>query len=108
MTPSRIITTILMSLTFPSAISALTFHYTNIPSQCGNLTIKWEGGTPPFTLLLVPTGHMIPETRTIIERVIPSGNSASLVLNYPDQSEFVTVLYDATGIGSGCGKNLVR
>ena len=83
------------------AVYAFSFWFRSLPTQCENLTIEWIGGTAPFILLLVPTGHITPETRTIIERHISSGNSISLTVNYPSQSQFVAVLSDAKGIGTG-------
>lgn len=90
----------LFSALCPSA-NALTWSFTTDPTQCGELTVEWSGGTAPFTLLLVPTGHVDPETRTIIQEDVSSGNSVTFQLNYPANSTFVAVLNDATGIGAG-------
>lgn len=98
--PDTICVTILLSLIITTA-RAFSFSFTNNISQCSQVTAQWNGGQPPFTLLLVPTGHLTPETRTIIQENIPSGNSVSFTLNYPAESQFVAVLSDATGIGTG-------
>ncbi|KAL5527360.1 hypothetical protein ACEPAG_6151 [Sanghuangporus baumii] len=96
----------LLSLTglFPYLVltsHAFTFYFTSTPTQCANLTVEWTGGQAPFTLLLVPVGHLNPETRTIIQKDVPSGTSISFVLDFPAQSQFVAVLNDASGIGAG-------
>lgn len=90
----------LLSAIFSSA-HAFSFFYTSTPTQCGNVTVEWTGGQAPFTLLLVPVGQLNPETRKIIQEDVPSGNSVTFTLNYPANSQYVAVLNDATGIGSG-------
>ncbi|KAH8113233.1 hypothetical protein DFH11DRAFT_1510724 [Phellopilus nigrolimitatus] len=90
---------LLLAYILPS--SAFFFWFTGTPTQCSNMTVEWNGGRPPLTLLLVPTGHLNPETRTIIQRDIPSGNSISFVLDFPSQSQFIAVLNDASGTGAG-------
>ena len=87
---------------------AFTFWFTSTPTQCQNMTVQWSGGTAPFTLLLVPTGHLDPETRTIKQLNVPSGSSVSFVLDYPAKSQFVAVLSDASGIGSGGAEDAVK
>jgi hypothetical protein len=95
-------TYILLSLsTLIPTINAFSFSFTDSPNQCSNVTVEWDGGQAPFTLLLVPTGHVNPETRTIIQQDVSSGDSVSFVLDFPADSQFVAVLSDATGIGSG-------
>jgi len=65
------------------------------------MTVHWDGGQAPFTLLLVPTGHVTPEIRTIIQQNIPTGNSITFTLDFPADSQFVALMNDATGIGTG-------
>lgn len=84
-----------------SSSSAFSFSFTSTPTQCSDVTVEWDGGQAPFTLLLVPVGHVDPETRVIIQEDVSSGNSVTFTLNYPAQSQFVAVLNDATGIGAG-------
>lgn len=81
--------------------NAFSFYFTSTPTQCAQMTVQWNSGQPPYTLLLVPTGHLNPETRTIIQRNILSGNSVSFVLDFPAGSSFVAVLNDATEVGAG-------
>ena len=81
--------------------STFSFWFTSQPTQCANTTVQWSGGQPPYTLLLVPVGHLNPETRTIAQFDIEQGNEVTFQLLYPAQSQFVAVLNDATGIGSG-------
>lgn len=72
------------------------------------MTVQWNGGQAPYTLLLVPTGHLNPETRVIIQENIVSGNSVSFVLNFPADSKFVAMLNDATGVGAGGVQDFIR
>ena len=74
----------------------------SMPYQCSTLTATWQGGTPPYELLLVPVGHVNPvEIRTIISRQNITTSSYALQLPYPQGSKFVAVLSDATGAGTG-------
>ena len=80
---------------------AFSFYFTSTPTQCAQTLARWDGGQPPYTLLLVPTGHLEPETRTITQENISSGSSVLFVLDFPSGSSFVAVLNDATGVGAG-------
>lgn len=89
-------------LCYASMSNAFTFWFTSTPTQCANMTIQWSnGGEPPFTILLIPVGHLNPETRTIIQQSTSVGNSISFTLNFPAQSQFVAVLNDGSGVGTG-------
>ena len=68
------------------------------------MTVEWTGGQAPFTLLLVPVGRLNPETRTIMQENIPNGNSVSFLLDFPAQSQFVAVMNDGSGVGTGGGR----
>ncbi|EJD01128.1 uncharacterized protein FOMMEDRAFT_147749 [Fomitiporia mediterranea MF3/22] len=97
----------ILLLSFTISANAFTFSFTSAPTQCANTTAVWTGGQAPFTLLLVPVGHLSPETRTIIQKDVPSGNSVSFVLNFPAQSQFVAILNDATGVGAGGTSSII-
>ncbi|KAL5530698.1 hypothetical protein ACEPAF_6956 [Sanghuangporus sanghuang] len=92
--------TVLLSY-FVLSSHAFTFYFTSTPTQCANMTVEWTGGRAPFTLLLVPVGHLNPETRTIIQKDVSSVTFVSFVLDFPAQSQFVAVLNDASGVGAG-------
>jgi len=90
-----------------SVSNAFTFNFTSPPTQCANATVQWSEGTPPYHLLLVPTGALHPvEVRVISDHTINSGTTFSFPLLYPGNSTFVAVMSDATGFGSG-GTSLV-
>jgi hypothetical protein len=45
------------SLLFPSLASAYSWHLSNPPAQCQDLTVVIEGeGSPPYQLLMIPMG----------------------------------------------------
>ncbi|KAG9095981.1 hypothetical protein FRC07_011005 [Ceratobasidium sp. 392] len=81
---------------------AFNFTFQTIPAQCEELSIAISGGTPPYRLLIVPIGSLLtpPEIRTIVDRNI-TGTSDSFTFNYPAASQFVAMMSDATGIGTG-------
>ena len=98
-------------LSFPSLLFAVSvaaqlahgykFSITAEPAQCSNFTVHWEGGQAPYELLLVPVGHVTPEIRTIVDQRVESGSSVSLTLKFPEGSQFVASLSDASGVGAG-------
>ncbi|KAG9090613.1 hypothetical protein FS749_000417 [Ceratobasidium sp. UAMH 11750] len=83
-------------------VRAFNFTFLTIPAQCEELSIAISGGTPPYRLLIVPIGTLLtpPEIRTIVDRNI-TGTSDSFTFNYPAASQFVAMMSDATGIGTG-------
>ncbi|QRV99916.1 HlyIII domain-containing protein [Ceratobasidium sp. AG-Ba] len=90
----------LISLFAPS--NAFTFSFSSQPSQCQSLTAQWSGGQGPYRLFLIPVGHVNPEIRTIVNMEIPANqSSSSLTLQFPENSQFVAVMSDSTGFGTG-------
>ncbi|KAF7983427.1 hypothetical protein HWV62_21675 [Athelia sp. TMB] len=85
---------------------AYSFSITNTPQQCQNLTlsITGSGGTPPYTALVLPYGASPLPNNTEVRRIQDEtfdGTSASFLLAYPSNSQFVVVVSDATGFGTG-------
>ncbi|KIM21495.1 hypothetical protein M408DRAFT_18387 [Serendipita vermifera MAFF 305830] len=92
---------LLSALVTPS--NAFTFRFSSEPSQCGATSIVWQGGTPPYKVLLVPVDFMPQgtETRVIFDRTVTSGNELGFNFPFPANSRFVAVMSDATGFGTG-------
>src|SRR5260370_39177613 len=44
------------SLYIHPAIAGFAFNWSH-PTQCDQLTVKWQGGSRPFHLLVVPVGN---------------------------------------------------
>jgi hypothetical protein len=85
-------TVILLS---PLLVNAYTWRFTPPPHQCGNVTlsIQGSGGQPPYSLLIIPDGPFLNDSR--LPQNIPfSGTSTTLSfnLNYPGNSSFVAVV----------------
>ncbi|CAK5261851.1 unnamed protein product [Mycena citricolor] len=100
------ILTAVLALCAPLMANALTWSFTNAPTQCANLSVSVNGGTPPYRILIIPFGTTPlsggTEVRKILDEAFP-GNSpnTSFQLNYPANSQFVAVVSDSTGFGSG-------
>ncbi|EJD43848.1 hypothetical protein AURDEDRAFT_185413 [Auricularia subglabra TFB-10046 SS5] len=90
-----------LSLLLPAIANGYKFSINAAPTQCGNFTASWDGGEPPYELLLVPVGHVTPEIRTIVDQKVASGSSTSLKLKFPTGSQFVASLSDKSGVGAG-------
>ncbi|KAH7925072.1 hypothetical protein BV22DRAFT_1011908 [Leucogyrophana mollusca] len=95
-----------LSSSLPLA-SAYSFTFTSQPQQCGTLSLDIQGsGSPPYSVLVIPYGPTtLPnniEARTIVNQPF-SGDSTSVSfqLKYPTNSQFVAVVSDSTGFGTG-------
>ncbi|KAJ7754444.1 hypothetical protein B0H16DRAFT_1458948 [Mycena metata] len=84
--------------------AAYTWSFGAQPTQCGNVSISVSGGSPPYEVLVVPYGSSpLPnniEARKI-QAVQSSSANISFKLNFPANSQFVAVVSDSTGFGSG-------
>lgn len=86
---------------------AFSFNFTSTPQQCQDLTIAVSGaGSPPYSVLIIPFGPSpLPnnvEVRTIFDVTFNgSSTEADFQLKYPADSQFVAVVSDSTGFGSG-------
>ncbi|KAF4564642.1 hypothetical protein EYR40_010809 [Pleurotus pulmonarius] len=102
-----IVPVFLLSSTFFSLVSGYSFTIST-PRQCQNLTVSITGedGQPPYRLLLVPFGPSPLPDNVEVRQIedIPFGDSAmslSFQLKYPERSQFVAVVSDAAGFGTG-------
>ncbi|KAG8779311.1 hypothetical protein FRC15_010259, partial [Serendipita sp. 397] len=95
---------------FISTIYGFTFRFTTPPTQCESLKAIWEGGTPPYKLLLVPVDFMPEgtETRIIFERTISTGNELTFTFPFPARTRFAAIMSDATGFGTGGTSPLIN
>ncbi|RDB27856.1 hypothetical protein Hypma_002304 [Hypsizygus marmoreus] len=99
---------LLTILTLPTLSAAYSWNFKNPAQQCQNLTIAVSGsdGKPPYRVLILPFGPsplaQNIEARRIVDQPF-SGNdtTVSFQLKYPANSQFVAVVSDATGFGSG-------
>ncbi|KAI0029127.1 hypothetical protein K488DRAFT_14057, partial [Vararia minispora EC-137] len=85
--------------------SAFTWQFNNQPHQCQNLQLSASGGSPPYSLLLVPFGPtVLPnniEARSLQQIQFNDSSSLEFQLRYPANETFIAVVSDSTGFGSG-------
>jgi len=93
----------LLLLPLITSIDAFSFSFSNKPTQCANLTITVDGGTPPYRLLMVPSGPLVgrQEIRTIVDQQFSGSSFTIPPLAFPGESNFTAVMSDSTGIGTG-------
>lgn len=96
---------LLSLLLLPTLSSAYSFNFESTPRECDDLSISITGsGSPPYNLLIIPFGPSpLPnnsEVRKIVQQSF-NGTSTSFQLKYPQNSQFVAVLSDSSGFGSG-------
>ncbi|KAI6124564.1 hypothetical protein EDD16DRAFT_555924 [Pisolithus croceorrhizus] len=95
------------SVSLATVVSGFSFTFTSEPQQCANLSISITGaGTPPYSVLIIPYGPSpLPnnvEARTIVYEQFPGNSSSvSFQLKYPSTSQFVAVVSDSSGFGTG-------
>jgi hypothetical protein len=99
---------IILAVTLPVLINAYTWSFSSTPAQCTNLSLSISGtdGKPPYRVLIIPFGPTpLPnfiEARKIVDQPFQnSSTSLSFQLAYPTNSQFVAVVSDATGFGTG-------
>lgn len=88
---------ILMTFTHAFSFSTTT------PTECRPLTVNWQGGEPPFTILILPIfapakNMTIPDEN--YSETTRNG-SYSFPLSVPRSKQFVLTMSDATGYASG-------
>ncbi|KAI0078378.1 hypothetical protein K474DRAFT_944891 [Panus rudis PR-1116 ss-1] len=95
-------------LLLPSLSLAYTFNFTSTPRQCDNLSvsISGSGGQPPYQVLIIPFGPSpLPnnvEARRITEvNFTGTSSDLSFQLKFPANSQFVAVVSDKNGFGTG-------
>lgn len=96
-----------VALGFIPLVSSYTWSFTTTPQQCATLSLQISGsGSPPYSVLVIPYGPTpLPnntEVRTIVyQQFDGSSTTTSFQLKFPSTSQFVAVVSDSTGFGSG-------
>lgn len=101
------LSSLLTLVLLPSLSFAYSFTFSSVPKQCADLSLSISGsGSPPYSLLIIPFGPTpLPnniEARKITQQNF-TGTSSSLTfqLKFPANSQFVAVVSDSSGFGSG-------
>lgn len=103
----RYLVALQLALCFFPLVFSYTWSFTTTPQQCATLSIQISGsGSPPYNILVIPYGPTpLPnntEVRTIVyQQFDGSSTTTSFQLKYPSTSQFVAVVSDSTGFGSG-------
>jgi len=101
----KLAASLILAATSPLVASAFTWSFKGgQPTQCGNVTISAAGGSPPYSVLIVPIGSTsLPgniEARKI-QSTTSNSPDITFKLNYPANTQFIAVLSDSTGFASG-------
>jgi hypothetical protein len=66
------------------------------------MTVAVQGGVPPYQLILLPVSVLKLGYRTpIIENITEGQTSIDFLLTFPEEAQFIAIMSDATGFGSG-------
>lgn len=88
----------------PSLAAAYSFTFGTTPTQCQNATINIVGddGVPPYNVLILAYGN--PPGGNEVRKIIShdwTGQSTSVQIAFPSNAQFLAVVSDSKGIGSG-------
>ncbi|PFH50812.1 hypothetical protein AMATHDRAFT_60460 [Amanita thiersii Skay4041] len=85
-----------------SKYTAFAFSFTpGNPTQCDDLSLTWEGGTPPFQLLIIPV-FGVPRNITVPPAAFSNGKgSFSTQLALSEKQTFMITMSDAQGFATG-------
>ncbi|THH32072.1 hypothetical protein EUX98_g2120 [Antrodiella citrinella] len=103
----RAFTSLSAAALLPVFAAAFSFNFDNSPTQCGNLSLSITGtGTPPYRVLIIPVGpSTLPgniEVRKITQQNFTGESTqTSFQLKFPSNTQFIAVVSDSTGFGSG-------
>ncbi|KAM5533380.1 hypothetical protein V8D89_012930 [Ganoderma adspersum] len=103
----RFLPAVVVVAEFVSLAAAYSFNIVSTPRQCENLTVQitGEGGQAPYSLLIIPFGPSpLPnaiEARRITNVSFNTSTSVDFQLRFPENSQFVAVVSDSTGFGTG-------
>ncbi|EIW55324.1 uncharacterized protein TRAVEDRAFT_130820 [Trametes versicolor FP-101664 SS1] len=92
---------------YAALAAAYSFNIKNTPRQCEDLELDITGtGSPPYSALIIPTGPTplanLVEARKITNVAFNGTNTtATFQLKFPENSQFVVVVSDSTGFGTG-------
>ncbi|KAK2462378.1 hypothetical protein APHAL10511_005684 [Amanita phalloides] len=99
---------LLQLISLPSFSAAYSWVFDSAPRQCSNLSITITGndGHPPYRVLVLPFGASPFANNTEVRRIVDhsfddDSTSTSFPINYPENSQFVAVVSDSTGFGTG-------
>ncbi|OCF72666.1 hypothetical protein I204_07050 [Kwoniella mangroviensis CBS 8886] len=98
-----LLSTLLSTLCLPLVLGfPFSLQNTN-PTQCSTANITWEGGQSPFSLTIIPAFDY-PSTLSIPDSNYDSSSgkgSYSWTVNYPKDTQFVVMMSDGSGTGTG-------
>ena len=82
---NRLCILLLSLVALVTSADAFTFCFTSPPTQCNDTSAIWEGGTPPYKLLLLPIGFLPQgvERRVIFEKEVDQGNEMTFKFPFP-------------------------
>ncbi|WVQ75517.1 hypothetical protein IAR50_005142 [Cryptococcus sp. DSM 104548] len=84
-------------------LSAFSFSFSHSPASCDQATVKWSGGTSPYSLTIIPA-YDYPTTVSIPDSAYDDASGTGTynwTANYPSGTNFVAMMSDNTGTGTG-------
>ncbi|WVW79312.1 hypothetical protein I302_101279 [Kwoniella bestiolae CBS 10118] len=98
-----LLSTLISTLCLPLVLG-FSFNLQNTnPTQCSTANITWQGGQTPFSLTIIPAFDY-PSTISIPDSNYDSSSgkgSYAWTVNYPKDVQFVVMMSDGTGTGTG-------
>ncbi|WVR09085.1 hypothetical protein IAU60_006146 [Kwoniella sp. DSM 27419] len=94
---------LLVTLCVASLTSAFSFTFDDNPTQCNGATLSWTGGQAPYNMTIIPS-YDYPYTLALPDVAYNSTSGRGnykWVVSYPAGTEFVVMMSDGTGTGTG-------
>ncbi|TFK30335.1 hypothetical protein FA15DRAFT_662277 [Coprinopsis marcescibilis] len=82
------------------SVQAFEFAH-NDPTECGDFTVRWEGGSPPFRLLIIPPGGTLRNLSIPSTDYDGTAGSFTTPLLFEEGSPILFAMSDATGVTAG-------
>ncbi|TYJ53679.1 hypothetical protein B9479_005705 [Cryptococcus floricola] len=84
-------------------LSAFSFSFSHGPASCDQAVVKWSGGQSPYSLTIIPA-YDYPTTVSIPDSAYDDASSTgsyNWTANYPSGTNFVAMMSDDSGTGTG-------
>ncbi|EKM83538.1 hypothetical protein AGABI1DRAFT_103710 [Agaricus bisporus var. burnettii JB137-S8] len=93
---------------FAPLVSAFSFS-PGTPTECDAFSISWSGGTPPFTIHLVPVFN-VPRNISVPAAAFKDGKGSFRIPQLPIAAgtQFMVTMSDSTGFGTGGTTDLLN
>ncbi|EAU87417.1 hypothetical protein CC1G_02176 [Coprinopsis cinerea okayama7 len=100
MAPLVTVVALLAASSLAHVARGFTFTY-SAPTECGELTVEWEGGTPPFHLMKIPYGGTLQNISIPDSNFVDGKGTFSTPMTSRASRMIALAMSDSTGLTTG-------